>query len=105
MPSNGSSESRLLLSKIRGVAIRDSKGLDARNLLRFDHFNAVALLVDHQAVFLPLQDLLVLFVLAQLLILAHLGRELLFVVEEGVASGGHLHSFLFLLLLLLLNDL
>lgn len=46
-----------------------------------------------------------LFVAPELLVLVHLGVELLFVAEEGVSSDGHLLSLLSLLFLLSLDDL
>ena len=84
------SERRLLLAEVLHVTLLNAKLPDAVELLGLDHFNAVALLVDEQAVLFAFDGLCVLIVDAHLLVLRHLLVQFALVVEELAPALGHL---------------
>lgn len=98
------SETCLLLDEIGSVAVFDAIVHDASELLSFDHFDSVPLLVDEQPIFLALDDQGVLFRLAHLLIFRHLIVQLLLVCQVRILATRHVLSLLLLLLLLPGND-
>ena len=66
------SEADLLFHEVLGVLSVDTDCLDSTELLRFNHLNAVTLLVDEETILLTLNDLSVLLYLSAFVILLHL---------------------------------